>query len=86
MRSLRAPIRTENSSVLSLQQSPSDWKQGRAGSFSRLIIVAPPVMLGDLRACRSKALGARVAAEVAKDLVKIPDGELRPHLRDIVAV
>jgi protein required for attachment to host cells len=55
-------------------------------AFARLVIVAPPVTLGDLRHVMSKAVSDHVAAEVAKDLVKVPNGEIRSHLRDIVAI
>ena len=55
-------------------------------AFSRLVVVAPPVTLGDLRHAMSKALADHIAAEVAKDLVKVPNGEIRSHLRDVVAI
>lgn len=57
-----------------------------AKAFSRLVIVAPPVTLGDLRHAMSKALSDHVAAEVNKDLVKVPNGEIRSHLTGVVAV
>lgn len=48
--------------------------------FDRLAIIAPPIMLGDLR----KALGAKtrraVVAEIHKDLTKLPDKEILRHL------
>ena len=43
-------------------------------------------MLGDLRACLSKSLASRIVAEVAKDLVKTPDHEIRSHFGDVVAL
>jgi protein required for attachment to host cells len=53
-------------------------------SFDRLVLVAPPVMLGDLRKALSEALRAVVAAEVAKDLTKVATNELMRHLeRDL---
>ena len=57
-----------------------------ARAFARLVIVAPPVTLGDLRQAMSKAVSDHVAAEVAKDLVKVPNGEIRSHLTGVVAV
>lgn len=56
-----------------------------AKSFERLIIVAPPVMLGDLRQELPRAVKDRTAAEIAKDLVAVPDHEIRKHLLDVVA-
>ena len=55
-------------------------------AFSRLVVVAPPVTLGDLRHAMSKALADHIAAEVDKDLVKVPNDEIRSHLRDVVAI
>ncbi|MBN9262702.1 MAG: host attachment protein [Hyphomicrobium sp.] len=51
--------------------------------FDRLAIVAPPGALGDLREALSKSLQAKVTAELAKDLVKIPQNDLPAHLAPI---
>jgi protein required for attachment to host cells len=51
-------------------------------SFERLIVVAPPQFLGDLRAAMPQHLQAAVAAEVAKDLSKLSPHELQDHLRE----
>lgn len=56
-----------------------------AKSFERLIIVAPPVMLGDLRQALPRSVKDRTAAEIAKDLVAVPDHDIRKHLLDVVA-
>ena len=53
-------------------------------SFERLIVVAPPQFLGDLRAAMPQQLQAAVAAEVAKDLSKLPMHELQDHLREVL--
>jgi protein required for attachment to host cells len=53
-------------------------------SYDRLIIVAPPVTLGDLRAAISDRVRAKVAGEVAHDLTKIPDGEVAKHLKHVL--
>lgn len=52
----------------------------RAGDFDRLVIVAAPQALGDLRKALSEAVKAKVTSEVAKDLTKTPDHELPSHL------
>jgi protein required for attachment to host cells len=56
-----------------------------SGAFDRLVVVAPPQFLGDLRAMMSQQLQAAVSAEVAKDLSKLPRHELQDHLRDVLA-
>lgn len=52
-----------------------------AGAFNRLIIVAGPTMLGDLRANMSEALRAVVRFELAKDLTHEPNARLKDHLQ-----
>lgn len=47
-----------------------------AGRFDRLILVAPPKVLGELREALEKAAAARVVDEVAKDLTKHPVAEI----------
>jgi protein required for attachment to host cells len=53
-------------------------------SYDRLVIVAPPSALGDLRAALSVAVRAKVSDEVAKDLTKTPNSELADHLKNVV--
>jgi protein required for attachment to host cells len=55
-------------------------RQSRA--FDRLIVVAPPQFLGDLRGMMSQPLQEAVSAEVAKDPSKLSAHELKDHLRD----
>ena len=55
------------------------------GAFSKLIVVAPPVTLGDLRKELHPEVVERVVAEVAKTLTSMPPDEIeraltsRPH-------
>ncbi|HZQ11760.1 MAG TPA: host attachment protein [Pseudolabrys sp.] len=51
-----------------------------AGKTRSLIVVAPPRALGMLRPAYSQALKAAVRAEVDKDLVKMPVGDIEKHL------
>lgn len=55
-----------------------------SGLFDRLVVVAPPQFLGDLRALMPQQLKAAVSAEVAKDLSKLPRHELQDHLREVL--
>jgi len=61
-------------------------EQAARNSFDRLVIVAPPQMLGDLRAALSADVRGKVHAELAKDLTHMRDHELMPHLADVLAV
>lgn len=60
-----------------------DEKAAAAG-VDRLIVVAPPHALGVLREVLPHRLKALVTGEVAKDLTKVPDGELAAHLGDVI--
>lgn len=58
----------------------------RKGAFDRLVIAAPPAMLGDLRTALAKQVAAVVVAELHKDLVKTPEHELASHFKDVPAL
>jgi protein required for attachment to host cells len=49
-------------------------------SFDRLVVVAPAVTMGDLRAALSDRVKATVSAEVVADLTNTPASELPSHL------
>ena len=55
-------------------------------AFDRLVIVAPPSALGDLRAALSDHLKPHIYAELDKDLVKTPTAELPQHLGAVMPV
>lgn len=52
----------------------------RQDEFKRLVLVAGPRFLGELRAALSKPVESAVAAEVAKDLVHAPDTAVHQYL------
>ena len=56
----------------------------RAGRFDRLVVVAPPTALGDLRKAIGDPLRATVAADIDKDLTKVALGDLPSHLSGAV--
>jgi protein required for attachment to host cells len=56
------------------------------GAFHRLVLVAPPRTLGDLRAALGTKARALVHAEVDKDLTHVAIHELPAHLADVVAL
>jgi protein required for attachment to host cells len=55
-------------------------------AFDRLILVAPPATMGDLRAGLSNQLKSRVSAEVVADLTKVPINKLDQHLGEVIAL
>ena len=56
----------------------------RRNEFQRLVVVAPPKALGDLRGVFSDALRNRVIAELHKDLTKVAIHDLPSHLAEIL--
>ncbi len=55
----------------------------RDGAFDRLVLVAPPGTLGQLRAALDKHASGRVVAELGKDLTRETAAELRSRLEEI---
>ena len=53
-------------------------------SFERLVVVAPPQFLGDLRALMSEHVKPLIIAEVNKDLSKLAGRELEAQLVDVL--
>ncbi len=54
------------------------------GAFDRLVLVAPPQTLGELRGALDKKTRARITAESAKDLTNLSIHELPEHLSEVV--
>ncbi|CFX50458.1 conserved protein of unknown function [Candidatus Filomicrobium marinum] len=52
----------------------------KARGFDRLIVVAPPAMLGDLRKSLSNHVRAKVIAEIDKDMTKAGIPEVMKHI------
>ena len=57
-----------------------------AGRFARLVLVAAPKTLGDLRELLPAAVKAKVVAEIDKDLTKVPRPELAKHLAPVLKI
>jgi protein required for attachment to host cells len=55
-------------------------------AYDRLVLVAPPKTLGDLREALPSSVRALVRAELDKDLTKTPVAELPGHLTALLAV
>lgn len=56
------------------------------GAFERLVLVAPPKTLGDLRSALGTGTRKKVTGEIDKDLTQIAPGELPTHLDKVLAV
>lgn len=52
------------------------YRQAHAGRFDRLVVVAPPAILGRLRQEFHGEVAKRVIAEIDKDLTRHPVGEI----------
>ncbi|MEZ5910467.1 MAG: host attachment protein [Hyphomicrobiaceae bacterium] len=58
----------------------------RAGEYDRLVLVAAPVTLGDLRAALPAPASSKVDGELAKDLTKVAAQDLPDHLGDVLVI
>jgi len=56
------------------------------GAFHRLVLIAPPRTLGDLRAALGQKARSLVLAEIDKDLTHVTIQELPDHLTRVVAL
>ena len=62
-------------------------ENGRAlGKFDRLIVVAAPQAMGDLRSFLGPELKRQLHGEIAKDLTHVPNADLPRHLEGVLAV
>lgn len=52
------------------------YKASHRGDFHDVVIVAPPVVLGEIRRKLHKELGAKVRAEIAKTLTNMPVSDI----------
>ena len=55
--------------------------ESAANAFDRLVLIAPPQTMGDLRSMLPKRLQDLVSKEITKDLTKLPIQRLEEHLR-----
>lgn len=56
------------------------------GAFDRLVLVAPPKMLGALRGALKNGARDRIAGELGKDLTHVPVQDLAGHLGGVMVI
>jgi protein required for attachment to host cells len=56
------------------------------GAYDRVVLVAPPATLGDLRGSLDKTVLNVIHGELAKDLTKVSAHDLPGHLGEVLAV
>ena len=56
----------------------------KKGAYEKIIIIAPPQFLGDLRSTMSDNVRKLVDQEINKDLTALPAHELESHLADLL--
>jgi protein required for attachment to host cells len=52
------------------------YSAAHANQYSKLVIAAPPMIMGDLRKALHKEVSDKVVAEVSKDLTNMPPHEI----------
>ena len=55
-------------------------KAAGENAFDRLVLVAPPKTLGELRTCLGAQAAKRIHGEIGKDLTQMAEHELQPYL------
>ena len=65
-----------------------DWisAQPQQEKYDRLVLIAAPHALGDLRGLLPKTLAEKVAAEIPKNLTRGTVKDVESHLTDVLAV
>jgi protein required for attachment to host cells len=58
------------------------YKLAHRGEFKKLVLIAPPLVLGEMRKKLHKEVADRVVGEFAKTLTKMPVVEIEEMLRD----
>ncbi|MFV0359182.1 host attachment protein [Tropicimonas sp.] len=61
------------------------YSKAHDGAFTRLVIVAPPVVLGELRRRLHKEVADKVVAEIPKTLTNVPLDRIEKSLKDDLA-
>lgn len=61
------------------------YERAHKGLFERLVIVAPPQVLGDLRAAWHKEVTDKIIAEVPKNLTSHPLDEIEKQVAEAMA-
>lgn len=56
------------------------YKAAHRGDFDAVVLVAPPLVLGQMRKSMHKEVVARIEAEVPKTLTNLPVHEIEAHL------
>lgn len=57
------------------------YAMAHRGDFDRLVLIAPPLVLGEMRKKLHKEVADRIVAEFAKTLTKMPVGEIEEMLK-----
>ncbi len=60
-------------------------RRAKADAFRQLILVAPPALLGDLRAACGEEVARRIVGEVPKTLTKHPVQDIEKIVKEAVA-
>jgi protein required for attachment to host cells len=65
-------------------KSQTGWMNLQEAMILRLVLIAAPQTLGELRKILSKPVQMRIVTEVDKDLTKMSDKDLQVELEKIV--
>jgi protein required for attachment to host cells len=61
-------------------------QEARNSAYDRLILIAAPITLGDLRKGLPSSLDSLVMGEVAKDLTQVPNQDIGGYLDELLVI
>ncbi len=79
------PVAKREADFMAMLAEVLNAKQNSA-KFARLVLIAAPRALGDLRKYLSDSVREMVHAEIAKDLTKTPNDKIGKHLEEVMLV
>ncbi len=79
-----ATEREQNRTKFSVEVAEAAEAQWAKGDYDRVVMAAPPKMLGALREDIGGAMKAAMAGDMDKDLLKVALHDLPPHLEDMI--
>ncbi|VAW18780.1 hypothetical protein MNBD_ALPHA12-2305 [hydrothermal vent metagenome] len=79
------PVAKREADFMAMLAGVLNEKQTSA-AFDRLVLIAAPRALGDLRKSLSEPVREIIYAELAKDLTKTPNDKIGKHLEEVMVV
>jgi len=80
------PVAKREADFMAMLAGVLEEKKNNATVFDRLVLIAAPRALGELRKALSNSIREIIYAELAKDLTKTPNDKVGKHLEEVMVV